>query len=284
MKVAVAGGTGVLGRRVVVRLREAGHAPSVLAHARTTGLSPAEVVAGDLLQPATLPRWLGGCDAALHLATALRPDAQGVVDWAANDRVRSVGSANLVQACAHAGVRRLVVQSVAFLDGGSRWLDGTEALADRPFLQSARAMEALVLDAAAHDVLVLRGGLFYGPGTATGAGWEAAARARRWPLPANADDHVSLVHVDDMAAAVCAATGGAGGRGVLSVVDDRPVRWRELVAGLSAMAGGVVDPAPALPLPSFRVSNRLARERLDWAPRYPTWTDGIRSEPWLQAR
>ncbi|HYF58620.1 MAG TPA: NAD(P)H-binding protein [Burkholderiaceae bacterium] len=282
MRVAVAGGTGVLGRRAVARLRAAGHAVRTLVRAAPGGRDP-DAVVGDLLDPSTLPSWLDGCDVALHLATALRPGPDGRIDWARNDALRTAGTAHLIDACRRAGVPRVLLQGVAFVraPAADAWCDGDEPLAELPFLRSAREMERLAAEAAL-EATVLRGGLFYGPGTALDEQWAAAARARRWVVPANADDFVSLVHVDDMAAAVADAVGRRTGPGVVAVVDDAPVRWGELTTGLARLAGGhPVQPGPATSLPSFRVSNRCARERLRWRPAHPSWADGTIGARWL---
>lgn len=280
MRIAIAGGTGVLGRAVASRLRAMGHELRLLTRAQPAGPPGPEAVAGDLLQPQSLRPWLRGCDVALHLATALRPLPGGAIDWAANDRVRTLGTAHLLQACARERVSRIVVQSVAFVrsPAASHWCEGDEPLADLPFLASAAAMERLVSESGL-DALVLRGGLFYGPGTTTSARWEAAAAAGSWSVPANRDDYVSLVHVADMASAVCAAAAG-GAPAVLAVVDDEPVRWGELVHGLCALTGAAVlaEAGPPSAVPSFRVSNRGAREQLGWKPKYSTWRDGLRHD------
>lgn len=286
LTVALAGATGVLGRRVATRLRAAGHRvrPLVRQPADAAGL---DGFVGDLTAPDSLARWLDGCDVALHLATALRPGADGRIDWARNDALRDLGTAHLLQACARLGVGRVVLQSVAFVQAPSdeAWCRGDEPLADRPFLRSAQRLEQ---HAAGSGLAtgVLRGGLLYGPGTALSQAWAASARADDWRVPGDGRAFVSLVHVDDMAAAVVAATTAQPFvRDVMAIVDDAPLRWGELLRGLAATAGGGLSPAPAPPptLPSFRVSNAQARLRLGWAPRHASWRDGVAGEPWARA-
>jgi nucleoside-diphosphate-sugar epimerase len=286
MRIALAGATGVLGRRVAARLRAAGHELRLLVR-RPPARDP-DAVVGDLADPASLPRWLEDCDVALHLATALRAGPDGQVDWARNDRVRDEGTAHLVQACTAAGVGRLIVQSVAFVrsPGVDAWCRGDEPLAELPFLRSARVLEQRALGGGL-AATVLRGGLFYGPDTALSAAWAAAAHDGCWRVPANAENFVSLVHVDDMADAVAAAAGGAGGAGglgVLAVTDDAPLRWSDLIRGLAASGGAGIcaSGGPPTPLPSFRVSNARARRLLGWAPRHPSWREGVAGERWLR--
>ncbi len=271
MKVALAGGTGVLGSRVLPRLLERGHQVRLLLRRPVPAAAAAgvTVVEGDLLDAAAVRAWADGADVALHLATALSAGASGAIDWATNDAVRRQGTANVVAACARQGVRRLVAQSVAFVAQAapSDWSEGAEALQARPFLASAAELEAQVRAAPTPSV-VLRGGFFYGAGTSLG-------ETRR--VPVGADDHVSLVHVADMAAAVVAAAEG-GATGTYAVVDDRPPTGAELAALLGVPAGGG---RPILA--SFRVRNRAIKEAFGWAPAFASIRIGIAEEAWWLA-
>ncbi len=271
MKVALAGGTGTLGSRVLPRLLERGHEVRLLVRRPATAAAGPRVtlVEGDLLDPAAVQAWAAGAEVALHLASALSAGPSGAVDWAANDAVRREGTANVLAACARHGVRRLVAQSVAFVAQASpaAWSEGAEALQARPFLASAVDLEALVR-AAPVPAVVLRGGLFYGAGT-------SLAESRR--VPVGADDHLSLVHVADMAAAVVAAAEGSA-TGTYAVVDDRPPTGADLAALLGAPAGAG---RPALG--SFRVRNRAIKEAFGWAPAFASIQVGITEEAWWQA-
>lgn len=283
LTIALAGGTGVLGRRVAQRLRAARHHVRVLV--RRPSETHQDSFVGDLSAPDSLAHWLDGCDVALHLATALRPAADGRIDWARNDALRDGGTAHLLQACRQRGVGRVVLQSVAFIAAPfeDAWCRGDEPLADRPFLRSARALERHAADYGP-TALVLRGGLYYGPGTALSQAWATSARSGEWRVPGDGLAFVSLIHVDDMAAAIVAATvARPSGSGVIAVVDDAPLRWGELIRGLAATAGARVASAsaPESVLPSFRVSNAQARLRLGWAPRHASWRDGVAEEPWV---
>jgi nucleoside-diphosphate-sugar epimerase len=122
----------------------------------------------------------------------------------------------------------------------------------------------------------LRGGLFYGPGTGFDDDWFARARAGKLRLPGEGDDFVSLMHIADMAAATVAAIGRWPSRKALIVADDQPVRWRDLFTYVCAVAGSSPPPPGGRALmPSFRVSNRLAREVLSWIPVYPDYRAGL---------
>ena len=79
------------------------------------------------------------------------------------------------------------------------------------------------------DWLILRGALFYGPGTDFDDDWFARARAGKLRLPGEGDDYVSLVHIADMAGATIAALRRWPSRQALIVADDQPARWRDAV-------------------------------------------------------
>lgn len=189
MRVALVGGTGVLGKHVLPMLVNAGWHVRVLVRSQDIVLPEHELVqrsVGDLLDADSLRPLLSDCDAAIHVATALRtaPDAIGP-DWAKNDAVRATGTANLLLACSREGVGHLIAQSVAFVSSPSpdAWCTGTEPLAALPILRSAVAMETQ-LRFAQIPCGVVRGGLFYGHGTETEAGWQRAAISGKFVLQA----------------------------------------------------------------------------------------------------
>ena len=109
-----------------------------------------------------------------------------------NARIRIEGTRNLVAAAKAAGARRFIVQSVAFA-----YAPGTEPyaetdplnLADGPRVVTVRAaadMEQQVLNSGM-EAVVLRYGLFYGPGTWT------EGPARKPPLHVDAAAKAALL-------------------------------------------------------------------------------------------
>ncbi|MCZ4315580.1 hypothetical protein O4H66_19415 [Comamonadaceae bacterium G21597-S1] len=75
----------------------------------------------------------------------------------------------------------------------------------------------------------MRGGLFYGQGTDFSAETNRRAREGLLQLPGQGQHYVSLVHVDDMAEAIVLAAESDASQMALNIVDDHPVRWRELL-------------------------------------------------------
>lgn len=285
--VAVLGASGVYGRHLVPRLAAAGYRVRALvrtpASATVGAACGAEIHVADIFDAASLGRGLRGCDVAINLATSLPSPAKEGGDFDLNDRLRREGAPIFLDACASAGVSRIVQQSIAMVHagGGDAWADEDasfpvpgDSTAGRAIL-AARDMEAGVA-ASALDWLILRGALFYGPGTGFDDDWFARARAGKLRLPGAGDDYVTLVHIADMADATVAALQRWPSRQRLIVADDDPARWRDLFGYIAAVVGG---PAPAgggpARFPSFRVSNRRAREMLAWSPRYPSYRVGL---------
>lgn len=282
MRIGILGTTGVLGRQVVPRLVERGHAVRALVRqeaevARLCRLG-VEAVTGDILDPASLTRGLDGCEAALHLATAIPRAGTPNPDWSLNDRIRRDGTRNLLDACRTLGIERYVQQSIAHLvaDGGSSLLDESAPIRPSPRTASAADMEDIVKNSGLRWT-ILRGGAFYGPHTGRDEAWRNEARSGRLRLPAGGDGYISLSHVTDMADAVVLATEIAPDRALLAVVDDQPVTYAELFRYLAHLEGGP-DPqpdGPPTPWPSFRVSNARARQVLGWGPRLRTYRSGF---------
>ena len=284
-RIAVLGATGVYGRHLVPRLAAAGYQvralvrrPEAAAMAAACG---AELACADIFDEASLRAGLAGCEVAINLATSLpAPGEQG--DYAKNDELRREGTPLFVRACREAGVSRLLQQSIAMTHagGGDAWADEEtfhpvgEGIAGAA-VAAVRAMEAAVVESDL-DWVILRGGLFYGPGTGFDDDWFARARAGKLRLPAEGTDYVSLVHIADMAAATVAAVRRWPSRQPLIVADDCPARWRDVLTYVCAIAGSnPPQPGGRSAMPSFRVKNARARALLAWAPVYRDYREGL---------
>ncbi len=105
--IAVTGASGFVGRYLVPALLERGDRVRALVRRADRGKAlkqaGAELIVGDLLQPASLVRALNGADAVVHLAAVADSS-----DALLNEEVNVGGSRNLAQACAEAGVERVV--------------------------------------------------------------------------------------------------------------------------------------------------------------------------------
>jgi nucleoside-diphosphate-sugar epimerase len=286
-RIAVLGATGVYARHLIPRLVGAGHAVRALARrpakAAFAAAAGAEVMSADIFDEASIVAGLRGCDLAINLATSLPRPGSTSGDFAKNDELRREGSKIWIRACSEARVPRIVQQSIAMTHagGGDAWADETtfHALATDTIFGAAvaaiRDMEATIASSGL-DWLVLRGGLFYGPGTGFDDDWFARARAGKLRLPERGEDFVTLVHIADMAAATVAAIDAWPSRQALVIADDAPARWRDVFNYVATVAESPApEPGGRVMMPSFRVSNRRARERLSWTPRYSDYRAGL---------
>jgi nucleoside-diphosphate-sugar epimerase len=296
MNVFVAGGTGVLGKRAVARLVEAGHEVTAVSRSperdellRSLGATPVRV---DLFDPGAVKGAVAGHDAVLNLATAIPPTTKAAMTsaWADNERIRRDGSRNLVDAALAAGATRYVQESITFnyADGGDGWLDedspvewGTMGAA----CEEAEAQASRFAEAGGSGV-VLRFGMFYGP---DGHHMEDLRRmlALRIAPQMTPDGYISSIATDDAATAVVAALGAPSG--TYNVVDDEPLlrrEWAEAAAEALGQKRPVFAMKAAKPLlkrkadmllRSQRVSNRRFKEVTGWAPAHPSVREGFRT-------
>lgn len=224
MKVAVTGGSGVVGGAVVRHLIDAGHDVSALARSSVaienvarTGAVPVE---GDVLDAASLMSFVRDAEIVYHVA--------GVNDMCLQDpelmwRVNVEGTRAVMTACRSAGVRRLVHTSSAVTVGEPKGVVADENTAHRGFFlseyeRSKHAAERVLLNEAnGLDVVSVNPSSVQGPGRATGTGriFLAAASGR---LPLLFDTHISLVDIDDCARGhlLAAERGATGERYLLS--------------------------------------------------------------------
>jgi NADH dehydrogenase len=123
-RVLVLGGTGFVGGHVVAKLVAAGHPVVVPTRRRERGksllpLPTIDVVEADIHDRTTLRRLVGDADAVVNLVGILHEDRRQTFD-----RVHAGLPASVVEACRHAGVRRIVHMSAlgAASDAPSRYL------------------------------------------------------------------------------------------------------------------------------------------------------------------
>jgi nucleoside-diphosphate-sugar epimerase len=309
MRVFVAGAAGVIGRRLVPMLIEAGHdvtgttrIDDRAAWLREQGAAAAVVDVYDA--PALTEAVVAAKpDVVVHELTDIPPAInfkRYAEDMAGNDRVRVEGTRNLVAAAKEAGASRIVVQSIAFAytpEGEGETADEDEPLfvdAPGPMGPTYRAladMEEQVLGAGTPEGVVLRYGFFYGPGTVYASDGSTAERVRkhRFPVVGLGSGVFSFIHVDDAAAATVLAL-DRGEPGVYNVVDDDPAPIREWLPEyaevLGAKAPGSVPMWLARAAGGGRMvllmeqlrgaSNAKARNELGWTPLYPSWREGFR--------
>ncbi|MGH2872314.1 MAG: NAD-dependent epimerase/dehydratase family protein [Solirubrobacteraceae bacterium] len=308
MRVFVAGATGVIGRQLVPRLVAAGHEVTGMARSESKrgmlyGMGAVPVVA-DALDPEQVADAVARAtpDVIVHQLTAI-----GAVDtrqfdrgFAATNRLRTEGTDHLLSAGQAAGVGRFVAQGVGSYAAYAR--TGTSSKGEEDPLDTSPVREMRETQAAIHHLedavlgaswtegIVLRYGVFYGPGTSLAPGGEQfeLVRKRRFPVVGDGRGVWSFVHVADAAEATVAAV-EHGRRGVYNVVDDDPAPVAEWVPALARSLGAkhpmrvprligrlFAGEAGLLMMTEIRgASNERAKRELGWVPAHPSWREGL---------
>ena len=258
MKIFLAGAAGVIGRRIIPRLVEAGHeVVGTSRHAqgaRLVAALGAKPVVVDVYDREQLFASLAHArpDVLMHQLTDLNTR-----DFAANARLRIEGTRNLVDAALAVGVRRVIAQSISFSYApGDR--PATESDALDPQGKGVIALESIVAEMP--ESVILRYGLLYGPGTWYALDGEMAQQARRGELAATAGI-ASFLHVEDAARAALLALGWPSGP--LNIVDDEPAPGTEWVPAFAAAVGAPPPPVQPVARPNERGASNLKARRLE---------------------
>lgn len=302
MQIFVAGGTGVVGGRLVERLVESGHEVTATTTSRAkAGAIEARggrAVVVDGLDAAAVGEAVAAArpEVVVHQMSALSatPDLRHFDRWfALTNRLRTEGLDHLLAAAEASGVRQVVAQSYTGwpnIRSGS-WvkteedpLDPEPPAAQRETLAAIRYLEDAVGKV---DGTVLRYGGLYGPGASDSL--VELVRARRFPVVGGGTGYWSWIHADDAAAATVLAIEGDV-RGVFNIVDDEPAPASEwlpylaecvgakqpmrLPAWLGRLAAGEV--AISMMTRTRGSANDKARRELGWQPQWASWRDGFR--------
>lgn len=295
MRIFITGATGVIGRRVVPLLLAKGHEVTVATRRNSRRSLPwtgeVRVVPADLFDPTTLAPAVQGHDAVVNLATRMPSSSTKMLfrsAWRANDRIRRLGSRNLVEAALATDVRCLVQESFAptYPDRGDDWIDESVPLEPAAYNRTVLDAEGSAhrFSAAGRSGVTLRFAAFYGPDSGQLKDFIGMLQKGWAPLPGGPSRFISSVSHDDAATAVVAALDARPGE--YNVVDDEPVR-REVYAGTLASLLGASPPRfpPGWATPLFgavgellarslRISNRKLRAETGWRPRYPSVREG----------
>lgn len=218
---------------------------------------------------------------ATHLVTTAAPDEAG-------DPVLAAHAEAIAGAPGLRWIGYLSTTGV-YGDRGGAWVDETTVpVPGQPRSRRRRAAEQAWEAVAARrgaslDLIRLAG--IYGPGRSA-LDDVRSGRARRIVKPGHA---FSRIHVADIADLVLAAMAQPNGVRVLHGADDLPAPSAEVIAEAARLLG--VPPPPEVPFAqaartmspmalSFwaenrKVANAITRAATGWAPRYPTYREGL---------
>ena len=297
MHVLVTGATGFVGSAVVRALRSDQHEVTGLVRdpTRAAGIAATGAVLhqGDMLATATYVPLVADVDAVVHAAQLAVPGRLTPRRSRQLFAADATMTAALADACVRHG-RRLVYTGGCFDwgDHGDELIDERTPLTPSP-MGVGHARQAVELQRRHEqdglDVVRLSPGFVYGPGGLFASAFVDQARAGRLRCIGAGENWWSCVHVDDLAQAYLAAVTRARSGSAYAVVDDEPIRLRELTDLTTDALGrprtGSIPPvAMSLLLgrtlvasltTSFRIDGRLLRDELGWTPARPAFRDAV---------
>lgn len=239
-KILVTGATGFIGSRLCELLSLEYRLPYralVRDFSRAVRIArlDTELVAGDMLDAASLARAVEGCDAVVNLAHG-------------DDESARTQATQLIEACTRAGVRRFVHISSMAVHGPSPKLDVlTEATApiqrwNEAYSDAKAASEAVVVAAGkrgALETVVLRPTIVYGPYSFFVTPIVQDARVGRISLIDGGRGICNAVYVDDVCEAIMAALERDDAVGAAFLINgDTRMTWGDFITTFAGMVEG----------------------------------------------
>lgn len=219
MKLAITGGTGFVGARLLAQAVEQGHQVIALTRRSQNEREGVTWVQGTLDNRQALQRLVDHADAVIHVAGVISaPDAAGF------EAGNVAGTLGLLAAATASGVHRFVhVSSLAAREPTLSLYGGSKARSEELVQRSGL------------DWAIVRPPAVYGPGDRETLELFKAARLGLVPLPPKG--RLSLIHVDDLSRLLLAlAAEGAPTKLIVEPDDGRAGGWthREFAAALAA--------------------------------------------------
>jgi len=251
----VTGGSGFIGGRLVERLVAAGRRVRALARSDSSAASVqrlgAEAVRGDLGDRDSLAAAAAGAEVAFHLAAQLGEWGA----WEEFERGNVTGTQNVLDACAEAGVKRLVhCGTESALMAGQPLVHVDETAPLRPDSKApypaTKAKAEQAVRAASRDgfeTVVVRPRFVWGKGDTTLLPeMKKTVEAGKWAWVGGGRNITDTAHVDNVVEGLLlAAEKGRPGEAYF-VTDGKPVVFRDFVTALLETQG-VEPPGRSLP-------------------------------------
>ena len=220
MRIAVTGGTGFVGSRLLAALRNSGHQARALTRRPQDDSQGIEWIPGSLEDSAALERLAEGADALIHVAGVINADAAGFEIG----NVRGTAAVLAAAKAAHVG-RFVHVSSLAAREPDLSRYGGSKARS-----------EALVRDSGL-DFAIVRPPAVYGPGDKETL--DLFRMARRGLILLPPEGRLSLIHADDLANLLLALATAERPPSLTEPDDAKPGGWthRELAVALGEAVG-----------------------------------------------
>ncbi len=241
MKVAVIGGAGFIGSRIVTLLgASASFEPVPIVRAGHANIAEARIA--DALDQEELAAALSGCDAAIHSISGDPATIVGAIE-------------PLISASSAAGLKRIVYLSSASVHGQSPKPDTDESSPLRDYqeiaynnakVEAERQLRAVTIP----EIVILRPGIVYGPDCRWTNAFAHALQDGSACLVNGGAGICNACHVDNLVEAIRLSliTPEAAGETFI-VGDTEAIRWRDLYAPVAAGMNRSLDDLPPAPVP-----------------------------------
>jgi nucleoside-diphosphate-sugar epimerase len=294
VKIFVAGATGVVGRRLIPLLIDAGSEVTAVARTKSKALLleklGATPVAVDLFDPPAVEQAVAGHHTVINIATKIPSGMKMLMPGAfdENIRIRREASQNLAAGAVAARAKRFIQESFApvYPDSGDEWIDESVPIEPAGYVESVRDAESAAdeFTKSGGVGVVLRFSMFYGPDSSLTVDIVKAIRKEIAPVFGGPDGYMSSLWTDDAATAVFAALKVPAG--VYNVTDNEPMRRGE---AFSLLASALHEKPPRMPPRwvtamsgsvgstlgrSLRLSNAKFRQASGWTPTVPSVRTG----------
>lgn len=313
MRIFITGGTGVIGRRVVQKLSELDHNLIVLSRSKEKSkwLSNlgAEPVEGSLYDQNCMNSYTKNVDGVVNLATSIPKKMKTKPkDWIETCRLRTEGKKILIQSSLENKCKFFIQESFLMVYGhqNGNWVDESTPI-EKPVSYGYKlpekfqfilnnAVEAEEIINKAHfeknlPSIILRYGVFYSEDASSTIDMLKMIEKHRFPIVGNGDSFTNPIHLEDAATATVNAIENyrtAIGN-TFNICDDEPVKLSEFLNFVAKqtnsdsprkfplmLAKFLVDPYILNVIySSVRCKNTLAKEKLNWSLKYPTFREGI---------
>ncbi|MEZ0243804.1 MAG: NAD-dependent epimerase/dehydratase family protein [Sphingomonas sp.] len=211
--IAITGGTGFVGSRLIAIAREAGHQIRALTRREQAEREGIAWIAGDLNDKPALARLAEGADAVIHVAGVVNaPDRAGFA------RGNIEGTANMLSAAEGAGVKRFVhVSSLSAREPDISNYGWSKAEGDK------------LVQASPLDWSIVRPPAIYGPGDMEMLDLFKLAKRNLALLPPGG--RISVIHVDDLARLLLALAVSDSCKMILDADDGTEGGWSHVEFG-----------------------------------------------------
>lgn len=243
MTLAVTGGSGLIGSRLLLALRERGIATRVLTRKPLADTGEAHYVHGDLSDHEALRALVEGATHVVHLAGVAHTTLPTEEDRRRARDTNVGGTERLLDAAVQAGVQRAVVASSAHVYAGQTGIglkESSPTEGDSVYGEMKLAAEAAAARARASGLqaVVVRPCITYGPGVRFNlASLMRAVRKGYYFHTGDVDPLRSFLSVDAAAAAILHLLSADVAEGTYNLADHEPVRLSEWVNGLAERMG-----------------------------------------------